>query len=87
MVAYEEHHIAILCELALLMCGNDLLRGGTAPPTDQDLELKVAYRRLSEAEHAWHYICQQLDASREMVDERTHVIVHLKHAMSDVYEM
>jgi hypothetical protein len=34
--------------------------------------LKVAYHRLSEAEHVWHYIRQQLDASREIVDERTH---------------
>jgi hypothetical protein len=41
--------------------------------------LKVAYHRLSDAEHAWHYIRQQLDASREMVDERTHTIIHLEH--------
>jgi hypothetical protein len=27
-----------------------------------------------------HYIRQQLDASHEMVDERTHTIIHLKHA-------
>jgi hypothetical protein len=38
------------------------------------------YRCLSDAEHAWHYIHQQLDASREMVDERTHAIIHLEHA-------
>jgi hypothetical protein len=38
------------------------------------------YCRLSDAEHAWHYIHQQLDASWEMVDERTHVIIHLEHA-------
>jgi hypothetical protein len=37
------------------------------------------YRRLSEAEHGWHYFCQQLDAAREMLDERTHAIKHLKH--------
>jgi hypothetical protein len=42
--------------------------------------LKVTYRRLSEAKHAWHYIHQQLDTSRELVDERTHVIIHLEHA-------
>jgi hypothetical protein len=80
MAAYEEHHITTSCELAQLKCENDLLYGGTVPPTAQDRELKVAYRHLSEAEHAWHYIRQQVDASREMVDERTHAIVHLEHA-------
>jgi hypothetical protein len=62
------------------MCENDLLRGDTIPPSDQDWELKITYRRLSEAEHVWHYIHQQLDASHELVDERTHVIIHLQHA-------
>jgi hypothetical protein len=38
------------------------------------------YCHLSDAEHAWHYIHQQLDASWEMVDECTHVIIHLEHA-------
>jgi hypothetical protein len=80
MATYEEHHIVTSRELAQLKCENDLLHGGTVPPIDQDQELKVVYRHLSEAEHAWHYICQQLDASREMVDERTYAIVHLKHA-------
>jgi RNAse (barnase) inhibitor barstar len=42
--------------------------------------LKVAYRRLSNAEHAWHYIRQHLDASWDMVDEWTHAIIHLEHA-------
>jgi hypothetical protein len=28
----------------------------------------------------WHYIHQQLDTSHELVDERTHVIIHLEHA-------
>jgi hypothetical protein len=37
------------------------------------------YRCLSEAEHGWHYFCQQLDAAREMLDERTHTIIHLEH--------
>jgi hypothetical protein len=38
------------------------------------------YRYLSETQHTWHYIRQKLDASHELVDERTHAIVHLKHA-------
>jgi hypothetical protein len=79
MAAYEEHHIAISHKLAQLKCENDLLCGGIVPPSDQDWELKVAYHHLSEAEHAWHYIRQQLDAPRGLVDERTHAIIHLEH--------
>jgi hypothetical protein len=41
--------------------------------------LKVTYRHHSEAKHTWHYICQQLDASRELMDEYTHAIIHLEH--------
>jgi uncharacterized protein (DUF3084 family) len=37
------------------------------------------YRRLSEAEHGWHYFRQQLDTAREVLDERTHAIIHLEH--------
>jgi hypothetical protein len=58
---------------------NVILRSGTPPPLDQDRELQVAYRRLSEAEHGWHYFRQQLDVTREMLDERTHTIIHLEH--------
>jgi hypothetical protein len=79
MAAYEECHISTACELAQLKCENDLLSGGTVPPSKQDWELKVVYRRLSEDEHAWHYIRQQLDMSHEMVNEHTHTIIHLEH--------
>jgi hypothetical protein len=41
--------------------------------------LKVTYCHLSEAEHMWHYIRQQLDTTHELVDERTHTIKHLEH--------
>jgi hypothetical protein len=58
---------------------NATLRSGTLSPFGQDRELQVVYRRLSEAEHRWHYARQQLDASRTMVDERTHAIIHLEH--------
>jgi hypothetical protein len=58
---------------------NIILRSGTPPPSDQDRELHVAYRRLSEAEHGWFYFRQQLDAAREVLDERTQLIIHLKH--------
>jgi hypothetical protein len=37
------------------------------------------YYHVSEAEHVWHYIRQQLDTSHELVDERTHMIIHLEH--------
>jgi hypothetical protein len=72
--------MAALVELTQLKCENDLLCGGTVPPFEQDQELKVTYHRLSEGENTWHCIHQQLDASREMVDERTHTIIHLEHA-------
>jgi hypothetical protein len=36
------------------------------------------YHCLSEAEHGWYYFRQQLDVAREMMDERTHVIIHLE---------
>jgi hypothetical protein len=58
---------------------NAILRSSTPPPSDQDRELQVAYRRLSEAEHGCHYFRQQLDAAREMLNERTHAIIHLEH--------
>jgi RNAse (barnase) inhibitor barstar len=80
MAAREEGYTATSRELTQLKCENDLLCGGTVPPSEQDRELKVAYRRLSNAEHAWHYIRQQLDASWDMVDEWTHAIIHLEHA-------
>jgi hypothetical protein len=37
------------------------------------------YRRLSEAEHGWHYARQQLDAACAIVDEHTHAIIYLEH--------
>jgi hypothetical protein len=63
---------------------NAILRSGAPPPSDQDRELQVAYHRLSEAEDGWHYFRQQLDAAREMLDERTHVIIHLEHQDLDL---
>jgi hypothetical protein len=58
---------------------NATLRSGTLPPLGQDRELQVAYRHLSEAEHEWHYVRQQLDVAHAMVDERTHAIIHLEN--------
>jgi TolA-binding protein len=58
---------------------NAILHSGTPPPSDQDRELQIAYRCLSEAEHGWHYFRQQLDAAREVLDECTHAMIHLEH--------
>jgi hypothetical protein len=58
---------------------NAILHSGTPPPSDQDRELQVTYRRLSDAEHRWHYFRQQLDATRVMLDECTHAIIHLEY--------
>jgi hypothetical protein len=80
MAAYDEHHIAISHELEQLKCENALLYGGTLPPLDQDSKLKVAYCHHSETEHRWNYTRQQLYATRELVDECTHVIIHLEDA-------
>jgi hypothetical protein len=62
-----------------LWCANVVLRISTPPPSDQDCELQVTYRHLSEAEHGWHYFRQQLDVAHEMLDECTHTIIHLEH--------
>jgi hypothetical protein len=51
MAAFDEHHIAIPHELEQLKHENALLHGGTLPPLDQERELNVTYRRLSEDEH------------------------------------
>jgi hypothetical protein len=37
---------------------NVVLHSGAPPPSDQDHELQVTYRRLSEAKHGWHYFRQ-----------------------------
>jgi hypothetical protein len=37
---------------------NTVLCSGAPPPSDQDRELQVTYRRLSKAEHGWHYFLQ-----------------------------
>jgi hypothetical protein len=58
---------------------NAIVRSGTPPPSDKDRELQVMYHCLSEAEHGWHYFCQQLEAAHEVLDDRTHAIIHLEH--------
>jgi hypothetical protein len=81
LTAYDEHSTTISHEHEQLRHENVVLHSGTLPPLEQDHELKVLYRRLSEAEHEWNYNCQQLDLALKEVDTRTHAILHLEHAM------
>jgi chromosome segregation ATPase len=80
LTAYDERNTTISHKLEQLKHENTLLHSGTLSPLDQDHELRVAYRRLSEAEHRWNYTRQQLDIAREEVDSHTHVIIHLEDA-------
>jgi hypothetical protein len=72
-MTFLEQHVEGLRHKNATLCGD------TLPPLGQDHELQVVYHRLSEAKHMWHYAHQQLDVAREMVDERTHAIIHLEH--------
>jgi hypothetical protein len=79
-VIQQRLHLSLLEQhIEELRRANAILHSGTPPPSDQDRELQVMYRRLSEAEHGWHYFRQQLDAAHEVLDEPTHAIIHLEH--------
>jgi hypothetical protein len=79
LIAYEEHTAATSRELERLRHENDIIRSGARPPSEQDHELQVTYRQLSEDEHVWKHTCMLLDITREEVDTRTHGIIHLEH--------
>jgi hypothetical protein len=79
LIASEEHTTATSHELERLRHENAIHHSGALPPLEQDHELKVAYRRLSEAEHGLNYTRQLLDITHEEVDIRTHEIIHLEH--------
>jgi hypothetical protein len=80
IVIQQRLHLGLLEQhIEELRRTNTILYSGTPPPSYQDHELQVTYRRLSEAEHGWHYFHQQLDAAREVLDERTHAIIHIEH--------
>jgi hypothetical protein len=79
LTAYEEHTAATSCELERLRHENAVLRSGARPPSEQDRELQIAYRRLSEAEHGWNHTRMLLGITREEVDTRTHGIIHHEH--------
>jgi hypothetical protein len=54
---------------------------GDNTSSEQECELQVTYRRLSEAYHGWNYTRQLLDITREEVDVHTHGIIHLEHTI------
>jgi hypothetical protein len=60
---------------------NRILCQGMIGATEKDLDLHVAYPRLSETEHRLNFARQQLDLTREEVDMRTHTIMHLENAI------
>jgi hypothetical protein len=73
------HSSSLEQHIEKLRRANVIPRSGMSPPSNQDHDLQVAYRHLSEAEHRWHYFRQQLDVARKILDERTHAIIHLEH--------
>jgi hypothetical protein len=79
LMAYEEHTTATSCELERLRHENAVLHNSARPPSEQDRELQVAYRRFSEAEHGWNHTRMLLDITSEEVVTRTHGIIHLEH--------
>jgi hypothetical protein len=81
LTAYKEHTAATSHKLERLRHENAILRNGACPPSEQDRELQVAYRRHSEAEHGWNHTRMLLDITREEVDTRSHGNVHLEHHM------
>jgi chromosome segregation ATPase len=78
---YEEQAIRTSLELERLGHENHILCQKTLGSAEKDLELQVAYRRLSEAEHGLNVARSQLDLTREEVETWTHVIVHLENAV------
>jgi hypothetical protein len=81
LTAYEKHTTATSCELKRLRHENAALRNSARPPSEQDHELQVAYRQLSEAELGWNHTHKLLDITHRELDVRTHGIIHLEHAI------
>jgi hypothetical protein len=79
LMAYENHTATTSLELKRLRHENAVLHSGARPPSEQDHELQVTYRRLSEAEHGWNHTHMVLNITHEEVDTRTHGIICLEH--------
>jgi hypothetical protein len=80
LISYEENATATARELERLRHENAVLRSSALTPSEQDRELQVAYRHLSEAERGLSYTHMLLNITQEVVDICTHGIIHLKHA-------
>jgi hypothetical protein len=79
LTAYEETATATSREPQRMRHENAILRSGARPPSKQDRELQDAYSCLSVIGHGWNYTRMLLDITREEVEIRTHVIVHIGH--------
>jgi uncharacterized protein (DUF3084 family) len=79
LTAYKESATAATCEIERLRHENAILRSGVRPLSEQDRELQEVYHCLSNAEHGWNHTHLLLDITREEVETRTHVIMHLEH--------
>jgi hypothetical protein len=79
LTAYEESAVATAREIERLRYENVILSSGARPPSEQDCELQEDYRCLSDAENGWNYTRRLLDITHDVVETRTHGIVHLEH--------
>jgi hypothetical protein len=79
LTVYKESATAATHEIERLRHENAILHSGARPLSEQDRELHVVYRRLSNAEHGWNHTRMLLDITREVVETRTHGIIHLEN--------
>ncbi len=63
LTAYKESDTAATHDIERLRHENAVLRSGVHPPSKQDHEQQVAYRRFSEVEHGWNHTCHLLDVT------------------------
>jgi uncharacterized protein (DUF3084 family) len=79
LTAYKESATAATREIERLRHENAILRSGVRPLSEQDRELQEVYHCFSNAEHGWNHTHMLLNITREEVETRTHVIMHLEH--------
>jgi hypothetical protein len=81
LMAYKESATAATRETERLRHENAILRSSARPPSEQDRKLQVAYCHLSNIEHGWNHTRMLLNITHEVVETRTHGIIHLEHHM------
>jgi FtsZ-binding cell division protein ZapB len=79
LMAYKESVTATTHEIERLRHENTILHSSARPLSEKDHELQEVYHRLSNSEHGWNHTRMLLDITREEVETRTHVIIHLEH--------